>query len=345
MIYKYLGEAVDSSSGTFGPRATCLGDGLFRITQPALLNDKTSEFRAAVYFNEFSPADYEWARQEERKYQLEPSYQPSNDELERMFLKPFGVHYGEAMPHLWTSHERFRSMDEFDQAHVEEIAGRINSAAVGIFSTLFGVLSLCEEPANKLMWTHYGSEGRGLAVGFDEKHAFFARAGLRRVSYEAADRASITYFKGTVRLNGRWMLPDPDGSRFVGLIQDQRELRSMMDRFVYAKEAIWSYEREQRLLVPLSQRDSEVTSAGVFHPSSLPPDLAAKFASILPSEPKICLKRIPFDAFTEVLLGYDVSSDSEMRVRQLLERNSELEHVVLKRMRVNAFGELVAQPC
>ncbi len=345
MIYKYLGEAPDSSSGILGPRATCLSDGLFRITQPALLNDKTSEFRAAVYFNVFAPADYEWARQEERKYQLEPSYQPSNDELERMFLKPFGVRYGEAMPHLWASHEKFRSMEEYDRSHVEEIAGRINSAAVAIFSTLFGVLSLCDEPANKLMWTHYGSEGRGLVVGFDERHDFFARSGLRRVSYEAADRASITYFKGTVRLNGRWVLPDPDESRFAALMQNQRELKSMMDRFVYAKEAIWSYEREQRLLVPLSQRDSEVSSGGVFRPSQLPPDLAARIGFILPSEPMICLKRIPFDAFAEVLLGYEVSSDSEKRVRELIQRNSELRHVVLKRMRVNAFGELVSERC
>ncbi len=342
MIYKYLGEVPDPKTSVMGPRASCLRDGLFRITQPALLNDKTSEFRAAVFFSKFSPADYAWARERERKFQLEPRYEPSNEELEQMFLKPTGVRYGEEMPHLW-EHEKFRNMNEFDEARVEEVATLINGAVVGVFSTLFGVLSLCEDPSNKLMWTHYGSEGRGLAIGFDESHPFFSSAGLRRVSYEVSDRASITYFKGTVRFNGRPMLPDRDGNRFLALIKDPREFRAMMNRFVYAKEPIWSYEREQRLLVPLSQRDAEVISAGYFNPM-LPGDLAARLESILPCEPKICLKRIPFAAFSEVLLGYEVSSDSERRVRELLEQNVALKHLVIKRMKVNAFGDLVAHP-
>jgi len=344
MIYKYLGEATDSSTNAIGPRASCLRDGLFRITQPALLNDKFSEFRAAVYFNEFAPADYEWAYEQERRFQADPSYKPSKEELEQFFLKPTGIRYGEAMPHLWMGHEKFPSMHEFDRAQVEEIASRIISTVVGVFSTHFGVLSLCEEFANKLMWTFYGAEGRGLVVGFDETHTFFSSAGLRPVSYDVASRASITYFKGSVRINGRWFLPDRDGARWKALIENHRENRAMMDRFVYAKEPIWSYEREQRVLLPLSQRDSQANPDICFRPS-LDRDVAALLESVLPLHPQVCLKQIPFAAFKEVLLGYEVSAESEQRVRELLGQNPALQHVLLKRMRVNVFGDLVAHNC
>lgn len=344
MIYKYLGEAHDASCNAVGPRASCLRDGLFRITQPALLNDKTSEFRAAVYFNRFAPADYEWAYEQERKIQANLSYEPSKEELEQLFLQPVGIRYGEDMPNLWIGNEKFRSIEDFDRDQVQEIASRINSTVLGIFSALFGVLSLCEEPDNKLMWTHYGAEGRGIVVGFDEAHECFSGAGLRRVSYDVADRASITYFKGIVRLNGRWMLPERDVSRWLSLMQDKREVRAMMDRFAYVKEPIWAYEQEQRLLIPLSQRDSEVNPSECFR-SALDPDVAAFLEPILPLQPKVCLKKIPFSAFKEVLLGYDVSAVSEQRIKEVLAHNRDLRQVVLKRVRVNVFGDLVSHPC
>lgn len=344
MLYKYLGEASEPNSNVMRPRASCLRNGLFRITQPALLNDKTSEFRAAVYFNKFAPADYEWAREEERKFQVDPSYTPSKEELEQLFLRPIGVRYGEAMPHLWAGHEKYRSMEEFDRAQIEEIAGRINRTVVGIASALLGVLSLCEDPADKLMWTHYAAEGRGLAIGFDETHPFFASAGLKPVSYDIADRASITYFKGTVRINGRWVLPDGDGRRWQELIVNHREVRKMFEKFVYAKEANWFYEREQRVVVPLSQRDSEGDPNVLFHPS-LDPEVAALVEPFLPRHPLVCLKRIPFEAFREVLLGYETSATSEQGVRELLQQNPDLRHVSLKRVRVSVFGDLTLHPC
>lgn len=185
MIYKYLGEAIHPRTNAMAPRVSCLHDGLFRITQPALLNDKVSEFRAAVFFNEFAPADYDWARSQMRRFDPFLKSAPSDDELAGLFLKPMGQRYGEVMPHLWEGQD-FRSMEEFDRAQVEEIAGRINQTVVAVFSSLFGVLSLCEDPLSTLMWTHYGSEGRGIVVGFDERHPFFTSAGLRPVSYVLA---------------------------------------------------------------------------------------------------------------------------------------------------------------
>lgn len=341
MLYKYLGEARDQVTNADGPRADCLRNGLFRFTQPALLNDKTSEFRAAVYLNAFSPADYEWAYKRERRMEVNHSYEPSKEELERMFLMPTGERYGDTMPHLLAG-EGFQSMQEFDQAQVERIASGINRAVVGLFSAHFGVLSMCEDPVNKLMWTHYGSEGRGLAIGFDETHAFFVGAGVKRVSYNPADRASITYFKGAVRINGLPVRYMSEGLQLQELLKDRYQLQSMFERFVYAKEEVWAYEREHRLLMRLDQRDSEGNPADCFYPV-VDPEVAEHLEPYMRLHPRVCLKRIPYDAFKEVLLGYEVSEKSEQKVRDLLDQNTGLKHVILKRIRIDVFGNLVSR--
>lgn len=72
MLVKFYGNECQNDSGKCKSRArlTYLTDGLFRITQPAELNDQYSEFRFLPYFNKYSKNEIEWARQQEAKSQL-----------------------------------------------------------------------------------------------------------------------------------------------------------------------------------------------------------------------------------------------------------------------------------
>lgn len=100
MLVKYYGLIFDKEANDWSPRAEFISNGLFRMTQPKYLNDKGSEARLWPYFNNFSPADYAWAKREHDKIQLDPSHIPSNEELESFFLKPRGLRYGDQFPHM-----------------------------------------------------------------------------------------------------------------------------------------------------------------------------------------------------------------------------------------------------
>ena len=54
-----------------------------------------------------------------------------------------------------------------------QAAERVNSFLVEALSCQLGILSLSKSDTNELMWTYYASEGKGLAVTFNENHAFF----------------------------------------------------------------------------------------------------------------------------------------------------------------------------
>jgi hypothetical protein len=107
------------------------------------------------------------------------------------------------------------------------------------FGQAIGVLSLTEDSANILMWSHYASNHFGIVVEFDEGHAWFhQKAGpnddlrqLLRVSYIQNPRPR------------RW-----------------RELNAT--DVLYTKTAQWSYEREWRIVRPL--KDGIEINPGVF---------------------------------------------------------------------------------
>ena len=62
MLVKYYGLVFVHRTNRWSPRVEFISNGLFRMTQPKYLNDKGSEARLWPYFNEFSPADYAWAK-------------------------------------------------------------------------------------------------------------------------------------------------------------------------------------------------------------------------------------------------------------------------------------------
>lgn len=102
-----------------------------------------------------------------------------------------------------------------------------------------GILSLSEDPANILMWSHYASQHFGVVVEFDDKHPWFNQKTtptddlryLVQVSY-----VEHPHPRTWKQVNGTDML--------------------------YTKTAAWAYEREWRMIRPL--KDGTEVSSGIF---------------------------------------------------------------------------------
>ena len=172
MLVKYYGLDFNQEKNTWLPRSKFISNGLFRMTQPKYLNDKGSETRLWPYFNKFSPADYAWAKKKHSEFQFSNSHSPSIEFLERFYLKPSGIRYGDSFPHM-LSEAGYSSMNEYDELQLNNIVKKLNNFLVETLSCHLGVFSLSSSDKNELMWTHYASEGKGLAVTFKPEHPFF----------------------------------------------------------------------------------------------------------------------------------------------------------------------------
>ncbi|MGP1150195.1 DUF2971 domain-containing protein [Serratia sp. CY49633] len=340
MLVKYYGLFFNEKMQRFSPRVDFISNGLFRMTQPKYLNDQGSEARLWPYFNKFSPADYAWAKKEHDKVQINPSYIPSNEELENIFLKPCGLRYGETFPHMLHL-EGFKSMDEYDLAQLTMVAEKVNAFLVEALSCHLGVLSLSKSDVNELMWTHYASNGQGLAVTFNEEHHFFKQFPAKEVSYSKDKRASLTYYKGMMRMNGaplkKFYAENFNDS--IGLMQTLNgngiDIEDFTERLLYSKDEKWDYEDEARILCPL-----------IFCEESRGPLIQPEFASELPDEQsnifgsysEVNLKRIPFDAFESIVLGYAISENDKATVLELVGKNPSLSHLKIRVAKHNIYG-------
>src|SRR5271157_1622555 len=146
----------------------------------------------------------------------------ANPALEQQFMAEVQRHKAEALDNtkmavLWEAHwEKFRQ-------------------ALG---QMLGILSLTEDPTNKLMWSHYASQHFGVVVELDENHPWFNQKiaetddirQLVRVSY-----VQNPHPRTWKQVNGADML--------------------------YTKDAVWAYEREWRMIRPL--KDGTEVSPGV----------------------------------------------------------------------------------
>jgi len=103
----------------------------------------------------------------------------------------------------------------------------------------FGIFSLTEDPTQVLMWSHYGSDHRGMVVEFNERHPWFDQR--KPDADEFGHLVQVTYKKD----------PPP---RTWGQLDGTAIL--------YTKSAEWAYEREWRIIRPL--QDGTEVSSGIF---------------------------------------------------------------------------------
>lgn len=342
MLVKYYGLVFDNGTNRWSPRVEFISNGLFRMTQPKYLNDKGSEARLWPYFNEFSPADYVWAKKEHDKMQTDPSYVPSNEELENFFLKPCGSRFGDHFPHM-LAQEGFNSMEDYDREQLTQAVERVNSFLVEALSCQLGVLSLSKSDTNELMWTHYASEGKGLAVTFNESNAFFNQFPPKDVSYTPDKRASLTYYKGMMRMNGAPLknfhvanLGNPLGvmQSFSG---NGIDVVDLSERLLYSKAKQWSSEDETRIVCPLIFCDEK--KGPVIQPE-FGVELPNELSLMLQSYSEINLKRIPFDAFESIIFGYSMSEFDKSTITELVRKNENLSHLKLRVAKHNIYGDI-----
>lgn len=109
-----------------------------------------------------------------------------------------------------------------------------------------GILSLTEDPANTLMWSHYGGQHGGVAVEFDQHHPWFDQ---RKTSSDDLRRlVQVCYVQN----------PQPRTWTQVSGVD-----------ILYTKNAVWAYEREWRIIQAL--KEGAEISPGIFC-FDVPPD-------------------------------------------------------------------------
>jgi hypothetical protein len=339
VIVKYYGLIYDKKKDLSAPRTDFISNGLFRITQPIFLNDKGSEVKLFPYFNEFSPADIEWAK---KKFKSQPnnSGQITDEMLERYYLMPTGIRYGEAFPHMLKGQTNFDNINDYDREQFENLVTHFNEFLLQALSCKIGVLSLAKSDTNEHMWTHYASEGKGIAVTFNKKHEFFKKNLHMDVSYKPEDRATFTYYKGSIRINGELAKNfqiKPKESPILSMLHSGIDFNDLSNRLLFTKADNWQLEDETRIVFDLSQRDQ--SDGDNFIPIV---DEKAKeiFPALFTDTPEICLKKIPFDAFESIVLGFCIEPSVEKMIITEVKRNNQLSHIKFKRVKHNIFGKL-----
>ena len=278
------------------PRSSFISDQLFRITQTNCLNDPF-EMQPRVLLEKYSPEDWQEAKKEAQAANFFTDTEPSDEEIELFFLAPFPKgRFDEAkFPGLWPAKipelrpEPFHTISELDEFRTRKIREDVQA----ILNRTFGVLSLTRDPRNLLMWAHYGSEHRGIAVGFDCTHPFFLDAGtLAEVEY-LPDRVAISSNGGIIRIAGKQL-----GSGTLPSMQT-----------LLRKHPDWRKENELRFIVPLSAADKTLT--------------------LDEQVEKIYLKKIPHDAIKAIILGARVIEQHQNDIVAKLVNEPNMSHVRL----------------
>ncbi|MEZ8965477.1 DUF2971 domain-containing protein [Vibrio breoganii] len=346
MLVKYLGLEWDEKKNREFPRSQFIENGLFRFTQPKFLNDKGSEAKLEPYYDKYSPVDIEWARRECMKHSIDDVCNVSEDRLIKRFLDPTGRRFGDAFPWMLKHETQFETIKEYDFEQFKNAVSQMNHLILELLSAQIGVFSLSRTDRSEYMWTHYASEGKGIAVVFDENNPFFKHNPPIDVLYSEEDRATMTYKKGHIRING---VPIEDFEAFSCVKNGQidksksslcKDLESLdlTKRLLFSKKHTpWYLEEETRIVLPLDSCDE--TRGETFTP-----DIAQHNVAILSPAEKcysaIYLKKIPFEAITSIILGFEMDETHIKEIEDKLKLNEELSHISLRKAKYNVFNNI-----
>ena len=249
IIYKFYG--INTKSEISMPRISWADNYLFRFTQPDKLNDPF-EVHPRLLFNQYSNEDYQVAYDMALKSNFFQDVQDiTKERLEKLFLDPFpSKRIGDIRPwpqYIEEYNKTFNSFEEFDRYEAELL---LKNFLYNV-NHIRGIFSLTKTKRNLLMWSHYASEHKGIALGFDSNHPFF-RNNLYEVLY-TKERLSISAVKGWIRINGYTQdeFPNNDITTFL------------------RKPTCWSYEKELRMVKFLSESDNESNGIYLFR---IPPN-------------------------------------------------------------------------
>ncbi len=107
-----------------------------------------------------------------------------------------------------------------------------------------GVFSLTEDPLNMLMWSHYGDQHQGIAIGFEQinKNDLGDTSKCRQVIYD--DKFPIANFENIEQQLSYSIDPNFSINKTIDFNIDTPFIKTT---FFY-KASCWSYEKEWRLL-------------------------------------------------------------------------------------------------
>ncbi|MGP4732547.1 MULTISPECIES: DUF2971 domain-containing protein [unclassified Psychrobacter] len=346
MLVKYLGTTINERNEHI-PRSEFLENGLFRMTQPIFLNDKGSEARFYPYLNEFSPADLAYARKCSNSFNTgSRTKQVADEDLIRLHLEPSGDHYTLENTPTLLGFTDYASKEEYYEAKSIELKKSVeefNNSILEAISSHIGIFSLSKSVDNEKMWVHYANNHMGLAVEFKEEHSFFQDFRVQDISYKREDRASITYYKNTIRINGEPLrnleLNEPINllSLYNFISQQKDKLSGITKKLLYTKNGKWSEEQEKRLICPLEV--CEEKKGKVITPKlneNIPDYLLEEFSSYH----EICLKKIPFDALESIVFGVSVNEFQQQNIIEKARKNPDLRHLTFSQAKFDIFGDI-----
>ena len=204
LLYKY-----------FPPnRESFLKQRLIRFTQPILFNDPFDCLPVITGYTE--------------KHAREQANKVANDMVLELALGDFSN-----LPRDATLESINASSTMLAKEYAADPAGvgiRYAASVYNRMSRQIGVLCLCENPCNILMWSHYARDHTGFVVGFESEDAFFKHK--EGEPGEIGELRRVDYVKQRPALHVD-AIKDPDA-----IISD----------FLFSKSRDWTYEGELRII-------------------------------------------------------------------------------------------------
>jgi hypothetical protein len=221
-------------------------------------------------------------RQEAKLYNLLPQF----DLLEQTILHPDA------------DIDVFAMIGELEPFLLNEIRSTFAGDFQTWFGERFGILSLSEVPTSLLMWAHYAHSHTGMVLEVESDHAFFRQQTIlpmfgcvRRVEY-SRERPAIRVY-------------DPCAT-------SDEQLERLASQLLLTKGKEWEYEREWRMILPLTDTDRHPhATVGRIHLFDLPPDV-----------------------ITAVVVGARASAQTRDAIEHLIHSSSDLQHVIVKHAKV-----------
>jgi hypothetical protein len=157
-----------------------------------------------------------------------------------------------------------------------------------------GILSLCEENDNLLMWAHYSNEHKGYCLEFSSTEPHQSFVNLMGV---------YNMFFPVIYDNKRYDMCDINpfyspGGVYDDALAEQRQLESTKKTFCHKSEG-WKYEKEWRILFDISSFKKDPNSQGALLP--FPGKLTAVYCGARISNEEIDALK---DAVTKGNYGY-----------------------------------------
>lgn len=266
ILYKYV----------VADRTDILEKGLIRFTHPSALND-LAELRPA--FGQVFTAGYAAQRLDIQSI-VTRAYEDSPELVRQTFTPAAFMQF--ALDKLASN----EGVMEFGKAlgMVNSFAGPLRTLLHNKFDEMVGVLSLSETWDNAPMWAHYADQHKGFVIGFDDSHEYFHR---RR-----SDKDELYHLRQVVYVDAP---TDPVSFSDLG----------SGTQIFLTKDKSWSYEREWRMLVQLS--DASIITGQVNDP--------------------VHLFHLPGSLVQSVIIGVRTPDDLRIKITKIIAGNPSLAHV------------------